>query len=373
MNRRELLQLALLSCASAAYSPKSAGAIWDAHAFADVSLRDLASQHRLIFGSSARRKQLELDDAFRTVFLRECGILVPELELKWAALRPAPDQYDFADADWMCSFAESHGLLFRGHTLVWDAALPAWFSGYANRQNAAALMTDHIKTVVGRYRGKVRSWDVVNEAIELTDGRPDGLKKSPWLELIGPEYIQIAFRTAHEADPNALLVYNENFLEPETAASESKRQVTLRMLADLKKKNVPLDALGIQAHVYAEANVSGPGLSLFLREISNLGLKILVTEMDVRDKNLPAAVDIRDREVADQYFRFLHLLLSFPATEALLTWGLTDRYTWISKSHPRMDGLPVRPLPYDNDWNPTPSRDAIARAIEMRPGPKVRQ
>jgi endo-1,4-beta-xylanase len=130
-------------------------------------------------------------------------------DLKFARyLRPAPDVYDFSNGDKAVAWAERHGMLFRGHCLVWWNALPDWFGSYVTPGNAKQVMTNHITTVVKHYAGRVYSWDVVNEAI-YHDNRPDGLRRKPWLDFIGPEYIDIAFHTAHAADPKARLVLNE--------------------------------------------------------------------------------------------------------------------------------------------------------------------
>jgi endo-1,4-beta-xylanase len=137
-------------------------------------------------------------------------------------LRPAPDQFDFSCGDAVVAWAEQHKLLFRGHCLVWWNALPKWFASYLTPENAREVMTSHISKVVGHYAGRVYSWDVVNEAI-YHDNRPDGLRRKPWLDPIGPEYIDLAFHTAHAADPKARLVLNECYIEHDTPAESAFR------------------------------------------------------------------------------------------------------------------------------------------------------
>jgi endo-1,4-beta-xylanase len=258
-------------------------------------------------------------------------------------------------------------MLFRGHTLVWEAALPSWFASAVNARNAKSLLTEHISTVVTHYAGKMHSWDVVNEAFQIEDGRPDGLKTTPWLRFIGPDYIEAAFHAAHEADPAAALYYNENWLEPETDACERKRRAVLTFLKGMKKKGVPIHGLGIQSHLFAEANVTGPNFRRFLDEVADLGLAIAVSELDVRDKNLPGNPETRDRLVAEQYYKYLSFVLKCKAVKTVLTWGLSDRYTWIARSQGRADGLPVRPLPYDANLEPLEARWAVQRAMEQAP------
>src|SRR5262249_17516261 len=153
----------------------------------------------LLFGAALRKKHLCDDQPYANLASQQCGILVPELELKWDMLRPTPDQYDFSGGDWLYEFATSHRMLFRGHTLVWEGALPGWFTTTVTAKNAKTMLLDHISKVVGHYAGKMHSWDVVNEGLQIGDGRSDGLKNTPWLKMLGPEYIEIAFHAAHEA------------------------------------------------------------------------------------------------------------------------------------------------------------------------------
>jgi len=369
MNRRAFVKLALAASSGAAVGPLLRENLFGrnisgkAELLGTNSLRRSAARQGIVFGSSARRKQLFADPLFAELFQQQCGILVPELELKWDALRPTHEQFDFSGADWLYEFSKSYLMQFRGHTLVWENALPLWFDWYVTSMNAEKVLTDHISTVVGHYAGKVSSWDVVNEAIQVQDGRADGLKITPWIRLIGPEYIELAFRAAHEADPTTSLIYNENWIEPDDSDTEKKRRTVLALLTNLKKRNVPVHGLGIQSHIFAEAQVTGKNFHQFLKEVEDLGLSILVTEMDVRDQHLPADIMIRDRMVGEQYERYLSFLLQFPSVKTILTWGLSSRYTWISAHNKRSDGLAVRPLPYDSELKPTAAWGAIETAF----------
>ncbi len=324
-------------------------------------LRAYAADKGILFGSSITGMALK-DPVFADLFASQCAITVPESSLKWDALRPTPYRYDFSGGDWLFQVCKSHEILMRGHTLVWEQALPKWFGSIVNAQNANKIMVDHISTVVRHYAGKMHSWDVVNEAFQIEDGRADGLKITPWLDFIGPEYIETAFHAAHEADPSATLVYNENWIEPEGA--DKKRNAVLALLTRLKKNNVPVHALGIQSHVFTDMNITGPGFKRFLQQVSDLGVSIMITEMDVREKNAPADIATRDRLIASQYYKYLSFMLQFPAVKTVITWGLSDRYTWIATHNPRPDGMPVRPLPYDAEMNATPAWDAIRNALE---------
>jgi endo-1,4-beta-xylanase len=367
MNRREMLALSM-GLAGLAVSPGWMRSASAEPASADAKpwllLRDIASARGIVFGAALPKEQLNTNRYFAAIAGQQCGILVPEVELKWKALRPAPDQFDFSSADWLLEFAKSHQMMFRGHTLVWEQALPNWFGRIVTTENANQMMVAHIATVAGRYADKMHSWDVVNEAVQIEDGRPDGLKNTPWLRFVGPGYIETAFYAAHEADPHATLVYNENWLEPEDDATDKKRKAVLELLTRLKKNNVPVHALGIQSHLFAHTNACNATYKRFLHEVSDLGLEVMITEMDVREKNVPADIAIRDRIIASQYYKYLSFMLQFPAVKTVVTWGLSDRYTWIATHDPRPDGIPVRPLPYDAEMNPKPSWEAIRNALQ---------
>lgn len=150
------------------------------------SLKQRAAKKNLFFGAAIRYDQLSNDKEYAQRVIRECSMLIPEWGLKWHVnpnpLRPTPETFDFTAADWMFNFAKANDMAYRGHTLVWYMSLPPWFKHTVNRQNARYFLEKHINTVVGRYRGEIHSWDVVNEAIETKDGHPDGLRKTPWLE-----------------------------------------------------------------------------------------------------------------------------------------------------------------------------------------------
>src|SRR5262249_23636827 len=148
----------------------------------EQSLRDLAASKGVLFGSCITNEQIA-DPAFARLFASQCAIAVPENALKWAALRPTPELFDFKAADALYHFCSSHGLLFRGHALVWEQALPRWFGSTITPDNALTFMTNHIAKVTGHYAGKMHSWDVVNEAFQIEDRRPDGLKVTPWLQM----------------------------------------------------------------------------------------------------------------------------------------------------------------------------------------------
>ncbi len=331
------------------------------------SLRAHGAAHGLLVGCAVDPDHLDGEPDYARTVADQASIVVPENAMKWAALRPNPTQYDFRKADDVVVFALAHEQKVRGHNLCWHEAIPAWFAGTVNKDNAAQYLTQHIQAVAGRYAGKLHSWDVVNEAIELKDGRPDGLRNSPWLELIGPSYVELAFRTAREADRTALLTYNDYGIELDTPEQVDKRGQVMMLVRRLQARGVPIDAVGIQSHLSA-GDRPGPGLIHFIRELRAMNLQVFITELDVNDRKLPEPVAERDAGVAKTYRDFLMPVLAEPNVTVALTWGITDRYTWLNgRLHAtREDGKPERPLPFDYDYHPTPAFFAERDAIDGR-------
>jgi endo-1,4-beta-xylanase len=357
MRRRDFLQLSLSTlaastfpiCSSAAETPK---------------LRELAHSKGLFFGAAVSDSQLKRPD-FTPLVLDQCSILVAENQMKWRATHPEQDRFDFTQADFFMDFAESHRLPARGHNLCWHEHNPAWLDPAITPQNAVSLLTTHIQTVVGRYKGRIHSWDVVNEAIDPTHKNPQGLRNSLWLQNIGEDYVELAHRTAAKTDPSALLAYNDYDIETDAPAQQAKREAVLAMLQRFIKKGVPIHAVGVQSHLRTNEGVpTWTGLDKFLSEVEKLNLRVFVTELDVDDQFMPADIRERDRQVAEIYRSFLATVLRHNSVKAVLTWCLSDRDSWLQNFRPRKDGLPQRPLPFDADLNPKPAffalRDVVA-------------
>ncbi|RUR81858.1 endo-1,4-beta-xylanase [Chlorogloeopsis fritschii PCC 9212] len=333
----------------------------------NTPLRNRAAAKGLIYGAATQTSILRSDTKFATRFAQECAMLVPENELKWKMLRPSLNSFDFTRSDWLANFASKNNMFFRGHTLVWHKSLPEWFKARVNSQNAEQIMLKHITTVVKHYAGKIHSWDVVNEAVFPEHGRADYLRNTPWLKFLGPNYIDFAFRVAAQADPKALLVYNDYGLEHSTPNDEAKRTAVLKLLERLKSKGTPVQALGIQAHLEGEAPFNTKKLRAFLKDVADMGLKIMITELDVADNMLPKNVLVRDRLIAGIYEDFLSVVLDEKAVIAVLTWGLSDRYTWLRDRKSRKDSASVRPLPLNAHMERKLAWYAIARAFDKAP------
>jgi endo-1,4-beta-xylanase len=295
---------------------------------------------------------------------REAAILSAEYEMKRAALEPSRGQYDFSGGDGLLAFVRMHGMAFRGHTLVWHHSNPPWLAEALQQPNAESLLTDYIAAIAGHYRGRVRSWDVVNEVIQPADGRRDGLRDTLWLKRFGPGYIDMAFHAAQQADPQALLVYNDWGCEWGAPQNDRFRAATLDFLSNARARGVPIQALGMQGHLSAfGTQVNQKKLAVFLDAVRGMGLKILVTEHDVDDSGGPSDIATRDRAVADASRRFLDVMLDNPATATVLTWGLSDRFLDPPGWRDRLAGRYPRKLPLDSDYRRKPMWNAMAKAF----------
>ncbi len=351
---------------AAYFASHSLGPAAEAVLAAERTLRDLAAQRGLLYGCATTQDALSADAAFANTVAQQCSLLVPENALNWKYVEFKPGQYDFHRGDWVQNFAQAHNLKFGGGTLVWQDALPPWLTSLT-AQNGRDIMTNHVRQTVGHYRGKAFSWAVVNEAIAFRDAHTE-LKDTPFLRLAGPDYIEIAFRTAAEADPGALLIYNDNHLEYDVPEDENRRNVLLSVLKRLVSKKVPIGALGIQSHLRT-GNVpfNANKLKDFLSRVADLGLKIGVSELDVTEKGTESEISDRDEAVAREIDRYLGVVLQQPAVISVVTWGLSAKYSWLRNYAPRPDGQPVRPLPYDVDLKPTRAWEALANAFDRAP------
>ena len=340
------------------------------------SLRARAASRGLMYGAAVNPALLDLEgaqagnstDPYTRLVAAQANILVAENAMKWGALRPTADRFDFTQGDRLLRFAGIEGQRVRGHNLCWHQGIPAWVTRTASKENARQILTHHIQVVAGHYRGQLHSWDVVNEAIYPSDGLPDGLRRTLWLELIGPDYLELAFRTAAAADPRAKLVYNDYGIELDSPEEEKKRAMVLELLKRLKARGVPIHAVGVQSHLDATGSQPGQGLKDFIRAASKMDLEVYVTEMDVNTHAVVGGAEEQDRAVAQVFQDYVGLVLAEPNVPMTLTWGITSAHTWLNDRHTdqrrRSDGTRQRPLPFDDQMMPTAAFQALGEAID---------
>ena len=334
------------------------------------TLKAAGASNGLLVGCCVHARALRDQPDYAALVKQQMSMLVAENEFKFGPSRPSPTTFFFDDADSIIHFAEQNGMRMRGHNFVWHRALPAWFATYVTPQNAEQVLVNHIETVGGRYKGRIHSWDVVNEAIQVSDGLPGGMRNSPWQKVL-PNYIDIAFRTARRVDPHAILTYNDYGIEGNDPDSIAKAHAVAALVRGMLDRGVPIDAVGIQSHLTAKPDLNYlshfGALNTFMNVISDLRLKLLLTEMDVNDRELPADIPTRDKAVGDLYAHYLRDTLANPAVIALLNWGITDRSTWLNHEGARKDGLPERSLPFDADLKPKPAFYAELNALQQAP------
>jgi len=316
------------------------------------SLRALAEPHGLLIGTCAFDLTRDgLEPEYTAVLAREFNIVTPENEMKFGSLCPrARGDYDFAAADALVDFAEQHGMRVHGHTLAWGKQNPDWLTqGEWTRDELIEILREHIQTLVGRYRGRIHTWDVVNEHLEDT-----GWMESPWQKGIGPEYLDMAFRWAREADPDALLIYNDFGIEH----GREKFDRALELVRGLKERGVPIDGVGFQAHLSTSGDLDPRLLAEAFRKLAELGLQAQITEMDVRIDG-EATPEHLARQ-AELYRRALEVVLAEPNANVLIMWGFTDRHSWIPE---HTGGQSGHALILDEEYQPKPAYEALREGL----------
>ncbi len=330
------------------------------------SLGALAAQSGLAFGASIGAAALDMPD-YRQLYIDQARILTSDLALKFGSLRPDRGPPRYQPADRLVDFATQNNMRFRGHALIWNENNPDWIKTLGKAE-IGAVLDRHIDETVGRYAGRIQSWDVVNEPFWPDHEAPGWYRKGPWFDALGPDYIARALRRAAAADPAAKLVINEAFTERGDGLGHTVRRGLLRLIDELQHAGVALHAIGLEAHLQPQFPADDTGFLLFLDEIGRRGLDIYLTELDVDDMGLPDDIGRRDEMVADRVYAFLSGAFRCPAVKVLECWQLADRYSWYQDiaqaRHPAQGG--PRPLPFDRDLRPKPMFDAIAQVFQAR-------
>jgi endo-1,4-beta-xylanase len=327
------------------------------------SLREAANSAGILIGAAVR-PSLFSEGAYSATLAREFNMVEPEDAMKWWVLRPSADAFDFQQGDAIVSYAQTHGMKVRGHCLVWDHNNPEWLvHGHFTPDQLSHLLQQHISTVMKHYAGQVFAWDVVNEALD-ENGH---FKDSPWYNQPGigfagkdSAYVEQAFRWAHEADPKALLFYNDNGGEELTRKSD----VIYAMVKDFKRRGVHIDGVGLQMHI-SSPEIDGASVAANIARLTALGVQVHITELDVSlplDSGGNVAKDDLLRQ-AEIYRGVVHACVRNPGCTAIQTWGFTDKYSWIgSHSH----GTRGAALPFDRGYKPKPAYDAIVAELAAR-------
>jgi endo-1,4-beta-xylanase len=335
-----------------------------------------AARSGRVFGSAVRTDQVGRGGDLRAIALRDCSLFTPEIGLQWKAIEPSPGQLAFAKMDDLTELAAATGQKVVGHSLLWHLGAPAWVEGALSDQRSWAPIHRHFASVLPRFSDSIGVWNVVNEPIDIGP-RPDGLRRNVFLEAFGPDYINRALEDARDLTPKTRLMINEFGLEYDFPVESARRTAFLKLVERLRAANAPLDVIGLQAHLdLGKGHVSQTEIRSFIHELSDMGLTLMVTELDVKESNYVAPAAVRDQLVADETRRYLDAVLDAPAVKGVATWGLSDRHSWLevtAADYARFPGAWGRPgegpglnrgLPYDSDLRPKPMYDAIVRAFQ---------
>ena len=351
-----------------------------ATAQAPTSLKE-ASKGDFVVGAAINEAQITGRDTRGDALIEtQFNSISPENVLKWERVNPQPNKYDFDLADQYVAYGQKHHMFIVGHNLVWHNQVPAWVfrdeqGNPLDRDALLKRMRDHIHTVVGRYKGRIQSWDVVNEALN-EDGT---LRQSPWLKIIGEDYIEKAFEYAHEADPQARLNYNDYNLE-----NASKRNGAVALVKKLQGKGVPIACVGLQGHdtlTWPTVEQEDDSISAF----SALGVKVAISELDIDVLPAPAQEPTGDvslkieqnpalnpyakglpdpvqQQLAKRYADLFSVFLKHrDAVERVTFWGVSDGDSWLNSWPVR--GRTSYPLLFDRDGRTKPAYDAVVRTL----------
>ncbi|MGC9379807.1 endo-1,4-beta-xylanase [Streptomyces sp. MH13] len=300
------------------------------------SLGSAAAGQGRYFGTAVAASHLDEADYVSTLN-REFSSATPENEMKWDATEPSRGTFTFAAADQVVDHARSRGMDVRGHTLVWHSQLPSWVSGLGAADLRTA-MNNHINGVMGHYKGRIHSWDVVNEAFQV--GGSGARRNSPFQDKLGNGFIEEAFRTARAADPAAKLCYNDY----NTDGVNAKSTAVYNMVKDFKSRGVPIDCVGFQGHFNSASPVPSD-LQANLQRFADLGVDVQITELDIEGSGTAQA---------DSYSRVVEACLAVDRCTGITVWGVTDKYSW------RSGGTP---LLFDGDYQEKPAYDAVLTTL----------
>lgn len=327
---------------------------------ASPSLRALADARGAVIGATARADRLG-EQLYTDTLRREFNSMTPENELKMAPIHPEENRYEFRPADAIINFAEANNMKVRGHTLVWDIETPLWVVDPPwTFDEMMDIFKDHIRTVVGRYQGRISSWDVVNEALENT-----GSLRQSFVQKLGSEenfkiLMASAFIWAKEADPSATLLISDSDVE-----SGTKADAFFALVQDLQARGAPIDAVGFHAHLRLDdmmalgANQWKPLLAAAVQRFNNIGLEVQITELDVSIV-LPATETELENQ-ASVFSDVLDVCLTTQGCTAFNMWGFTDKYSWIPTIRPGEGAA----LIFDTSYNPKPSYHALLQRLSL--------
>lgn len=315
-------------------------------------LRDAAVAAGRLVGAAVQTSYLN-DARYSAVVARHFNYLTAEYEMKWATTGQSQNVENYSAGDTIAAYAEARGMQLKGHALVWHESVPGWLSSLSTADFRIAF-ENHIRATAQHYRGRVSSWDVVNEAIADDNS---GLRDTIFRQKLGDGYIADAFRLAREADPGALLFYNDYGGE----GSGSKSDRIYELVKSLKAQGVPIDGIGLQMHVTATGRPSDASLTSNMRRLADLGLLINISEMDVRVSSVSGGMQARLDAQRAAYHSIVAVCVAEPRCHAVTFWGVTDAHSWIDAFFGADD-----PLLFDEQYAAKPAFFGVLDAFFRR-------
>ncbi|MFC7000020.1 endo-1,4-beta-xylanase [Rufibacter roseus] len=310
------------------------------------------------FGAAVSVNLMKNNPKYRAVVTNEMNSITAENAMKVSALHPSKDVFTWADADYLVDFAQQHGKRVHGHTLIWHQSLPPWIENFSGtKEEFELIFKNHIQTIVTHFKGKVVSWDVVNEAFENDS---PALRNSVWRRILGDDYIARAFQYAHEADPEALLFYNDYGHE----WGPTKRTAIINLVTSLKQRGIPIHGIGMQMHT--RYNQSDANLAAAINTAAATGLLVHISELDISMNPekvqgialTPALAQLQ----ANRYKFIVQTYNAIPKAQqfGITTWNVGDADSWV----PGFNGAPDWPLPFDRDYLPKPAYQGIIDGVQ---------
>ncbi len=315
------------------------------------TLAGAAANLGIDFGAAVNSRSLMSNPKYAETLAGQFNSVTAENEMKWGTIQPSRGNYNFGPADEIVDFATKNGMNVRGHTLVWHEQLAGWAQNLKGEE-LGSVMEDHITKTAGHFKGKVKAWDVVNEAVDVSGNGENGYRKSPFYNELGKDYIKRAFKAARAADPDAELAINDFNVEGMNAKSDKLYEI----VKDLKAEGL-VDAVGIQAHLSGDGNPSPDEVRRNLQRFADLGVKIHITELDIGQKGGP-------EQQKQQYHDYIKAFTSNPAVTSITTWGVDDSTSWRSKDSP---------LLFDGNFKPKPAYDGVMDALTSQKAVKFQK
>lgn len=319
------------------------------------TLREAAEAEGTFIGTAVDGDLLRNNAEYSALLAREFNAVTPENATKWGSLEPRDDEYTFDDADSIVTTALAQDQPLKGHAFIWHRQLPSWVEAVDDADELRVAMQEHIEATLEHYRGEIGVWDVVNEAVD--DGTPAGYRDNVFYQMLGPDYIEEAFRMAKAADPEILLYYNDYGIERINAKSD----FTYEMLRELVERGAPIDGIGMQSHLAVHRYPASGDLRENIRRFAELGLRVEISELDGRTSSMVGTTEQRFEAQRVAFQETVASCVLEPGCVGVTLWGFLDRYSWLND-----EGVEEHGLIFDDNYAKKPSYFGVMAGLRGR-------